>query len=119
VLARDTIRQEGPEAPAAAPPQPDVWVAPINALKAESAWFKQEALRVFELITLPVLQLFAAAMNFAAVALGSRGVFALPFKNIEEVRIKTPLLSTAGRATNESRAPAERPQTTQEGGTAQ
>lgn len=113
VLARDTIRQDGPAPQTTALPRPEeVWMAPINALKAESAWFKQEALRLFELITLPVLQLLAAAMNFASVALGSRPVFALPFNGIEELRIKT---SGSGRAANGSRAQAARPQPAQEG----
>lgn len=117
VLARDTIRQEGPPTQAPSLPQPDVWLAPINALKAETAWFKQEALRVFELITLPVLQVFAAAMNFAVVALGSRHVFSLPFKSIEAVRIQTPRLPGTGKAANGARTSTIRPQPAHEGGT--
>ncbi len=90
VLARDTIRQEAPatEAPATSVPNP--WQASINALKADTEYFKQEGRRVFELISLPVLQLFAAAVNFAVVAIGSRQMFALPFRSIDEVLAKTP-----------------------------
>lgn len=98
VLARDTIRQEGAGVDMPATSHTDVWHAPINALKAETNWFKQEARRVFELLSLPVLQLFAAAVNFAVVVIGSRQVFALPFKSIEEVQIKTPRLPGFGKA---------------------
>jgi len=98
VLARETIRQETAEPQSIPMAQTNAWQGPINALKAETAWFKQEGLRVFELISLPVLQLLAAAVNFAVVSLGSRQVFALPFKNIDEVRIKTPRLPGPGKA---------------------
>jgi hypothetical protein len=97
VLARETIRQESAQPTSAHVAQANVWSAPINALKAETNWFKQEGLRVFELISLPVLQLFAAAVNFAVVSLGSRQVFALPFRSIDEVQIKTPRLPGAAR----------------------
>ncbi len=117
VLSRDTIRQETPVPQEASYSQPEnVWLAPVNALKAETAWFKQEALRLFELITLPVLQLFAAAMNFAAVALGSRQMFALPFNNIEELRIKTLRPPGSGRAKNGGQVPAVHPQPAEQGG---
>jgi hypothetical protein len=107
VLARDTIRQESIQPVSSPIPQADVWRAPINALKTETNWFKQEANRVFELISLPVLQLFAAAVNFAVVALGSRQVFALPFKSIEEVQIKTPRLPGAAKAARSAAAQPE------------
>jgi hypothetical protein len=107
VLARDTIRQESIQPVSSPIPQADVWRAPINALKTETNWFKQEANRVFELISLPVLQLFAAAVNFAVVALGSRQVFALPFKSIEEVQIKTPRLPGAAKAARNAAAQPE------------
>ncbi|MBE0594361.1 MAG: hypothetical protein IH616_18385, partial [Gemmatimonadales bacterium] len=68
VLARETISQgemAGHVSPSA---QPGFWKAPVAALKAETEWFQREARTVFELLSLPVLQLVAAAVNFPVVA---------------------------------------------------
>jgi len=43
----------------------DVWKAPIAALKAQTEWLKKETREVFEVITVPVLQLLASGVNFA------------------------------------------------------
>ncbi|MDH4044437.1 MAG: hypothetical protein OEY20_11245 [Gemmatimonadota bacterium] len=90
VLARETISQGGTAGQVALVPQPEFWKAPVAALKAETEWFEREARKVFALLSLPVLQLVAAAMNFPVVALGSRPLFALPFRNLDEVLVKTP-----------------------------
>jgi len=117
VLARDTIRRhEEPDSQAVPLTQPDVWHGPVNALKTETAWFKQEARRLFELLSLPVLQLFAAAVNFGVVAIGSRPVFSLPFRSIDEVQIRTPRLPKLGKTVNAGRPATGRP--VPEGGTA-
>ena len=60
------------------------------ALKAEVEWFRAEARKVFELLSLPVLQLLAAVLNFAVVAVTSRPMFNLPFNSLEEVLSSTP-----------------------------
>jgi hypothetical protein len=52
---------------------------------------------VFELLSLPVLQLVAAAVNFPVVALGSRPLFALPFRSLDEVLVKTPRIGLGKR----------------------
>ncbi|HWZ29093.1 MAG TPA: hypothetical protein VNX15_11050 [Gemmatimonadales bacterium] len=78
--------------------QPDFWKAPIAALKAETEWFRKEAREVFELISLPVLQILAAALNFAVVVILGKPVFVLPFRNLEQVLASTPLLSGGGAA---------------------
>jgi hypothetical protein len=94
ILGRQTITQDG-AAPVAEPPvKADLWRAPIDALKKETAWFHEEAKRMFELLSLPVLQLLAAALNFAVVVMQSRPVFALPFKALDDMLAATPL---AGR----------------------
>ncbi len=72
----------------------DFWSGPIGALKAETEWFRQEARAAFELLSLPVLQLLAAALNFAVVVILSRPTFVLPFKNLDQVLAGTPLFST-------------------------
>jgi hypothetical protein len=69
---------------------PELWRAPIEALKAETKWFHEEARRMFELLSLPVLQLFAAALNFAVVTVQSRPMFMLPFKSLDDVLHATP-----------------------------
>ena len=78
--------------------QPDFWKAPIAALKAETEWFRKEAREAFELISLPVLQVLAAALNFAVVVILGKPVFVLPFRNLEQVLASTPLLSGGGAA---------------------
>src|SRR5688500_13529214 len=90
ILSRETISQEGGARHVPSPVQPEMWRAPVNALKAESAWFHEEAKRMFELLSLPVLQLLAAAINFAVVAVQSRPMFSLPFKSLEDILAATP-----------------------------
>jgi hypothetical protein len=90
VLARETI-SHGSSVDTPAPRQPEFWKAPIAALKAEIEWFKAEAREMFELLTLPVLQLLAAGFNFCLVLLLGRPLFTLPFRSLEEVLAATPL----------------------------
>ena len=90
VLARETISHGG-SVDIAPPRQPDFWKAPITALKAEMEWFKTEAREMFELLTLPVLQLMASGFNFWLVVLLGRPHFTLPFRSLEEVLAATPL----------------------------
>jgi len=75
----------------------DFWRGPVAALKAETEWFRQEAHQVFELLTLPVLQLLAAGLNFAVVVVLGRPVFALPFRSLDEVLASTPQVGAAPR----------------------
>jgi hypothetical protein len=90
VLARETISHGGP-VDMAPPRQPEFWKAPIAALKTETEWFKKEGKEMFELLTLPVLQLMAAGFNFCLVLLLGRPVFTLPFRSLEEVLAASPL----------------------------
>jgi hypothetical protein len=91
ILSRQTISQEDGVRIVASPVEPDLWRAPVNALKAETEWFHEEAKRMFELLSLPVLQLLAAAINFAVVAVQSRPMFSLPFKSLEDILATTPM----------------------------
>jgi hypothetical protein len=90
VLARETLSHSS-SADIAPPRQPEFWKAPIAALKAEVDWFKTEAREMFELLTLPVLQLLASGFNFWLVVLLGRPHFTLPFKTLEDVQAATPL----------------------------
>jgi hypothetical protein len=83
LLGRETVRQESPTA--AREVSVDALKGPIAALKAETEWFRSEARKVFELLSLPVLQLLAAAVNFAVVTVTSRPMFSLPFASLDEV----------------------------------
>ena len=74
VLARETISHGG-SVDIAPPKQPEFWRAPITALKAEVEWFKTEAREMFELLTLPVLQLMAVRVQLLAG--GAAGAAAL------------------------------------------
>ncbi|HVD33872.1 MAG TPA: hypothetical protein VNC19_09875 [Gemmatimonadales bacterium] len=90
ILARETL-SHGSSSDMAAPRQAEFWKAPIAALKSEIDWFKKEAREMFELLTLPVLQLLASGFNFWLVVLLSRPHFTLPFRSLEEVLAATPL----------------------------
>src|SRR3954470_15798433 len=92
VLARETISRQGGSVDMAPPKQTaEFWRAPITALKAEVEWFKKEGREMFELLTLPVLQLLASGFNFWLVVLLGRPLFTLPFRSLEEVLAATPL----------------------------
>jgi len=90
VLSRQPVEHEAPVKVAPAAPHPSLWREPVNALKAETAWFHEEAKRMFELLTLPVLQLFAAAINFAVIVVQSQPMFELPFTSLDDVLATTP-----------------------------
>ena len=91
VLARETISRDSGGADMSPPRQPEFWKAPIAALKSETEWFKKEGREMFELLSLPVLQLLASGFNFMLVVLLSRPHFALPFRSLDEVLASTPL----------------------------
>jgi hypothetical protein len=89
ILGRQPLSVEGAGAHGAAPAMADYWKGPIAALKAEREWFRKEGREMFELVSLPVLQVVAAGMNFLFVLFTGRGHFTLPFKSIDEVLTAT------------------------------
>jgi hypothetical protein len=98
ILARETLSHGG-SSDLTPPRQPEFWKAPIAALKAEIDWFKTEAKEMFELLTLPVLQLLAAGFNFWLVVLLGRPHFTLPFRSLEDVQAATPFTVDRKNAT--------------------
>ena len=68
-----------------------MWRAPLEAMKAETAWFKKEGRRGVELASLPVLQLLAMAVNFPVVVISAQPVFTFPLKSLSEVLADTPI----------------------------
>ncbi|MFL5561729.1 MAG: hypothetical protein ACJ79K_09670 [Gemmatimonadaceae bacterium] len=91
ILSRQTLTQDDGGRVVVRPPDPGIWREPVNALKAETAWFHEEARRMLELLSLPVLQLLAAALNFAVVAVQSRPMFTLPFRTLDDILAATPM----------------------------
>jgi hypothetical protein len=89
LLGRQPLVVEGMAAHGSGPVQPDYWKGPIAALKAEREWFRKESRELFELASLPVLQVVAAGMNFLFVVFTGRGYFSLPFKSIDDVLAAT------------------------------
>ena len=73
----------------------DFWKGPISALKAEREWFRKEGREVFELMSLPILQLLAAGFNFGVVLITGRPHFALPFRSLDDVLASTPFSGKA------------------------
>ena len=80
----------GQEAPVRETPSPKLWKQPIEAMKAETAWFRKEGRRGVELASLPVLQLLAMAVNFPVVAISSQPVFTFLLKSLNDVLADTP-----------------------------
>lgn len=93
VLSRQTISREGEVVDAGRAPV--AWRGPIDALKADTEWFKREAREVFELASLPVLQLLAAGFNFGVVVIAGRPWFSLPFRSLDAVMAATPFIVPA------------------------
>jgi hypothetical protein len=85
LLGRQAFAVEGAAGHGPAPQMADYWKGPIAALKAEREWFRKEGRELFELASLPVLQVVAAALNFLFVVFTGRGHFTLPFKSIDDV----------------------------------
>jgi len=93
ILGRQNIPGAAGKGPTTMDVGPDFWRGPIAALKEEAEYFKKEAREVFELLTLPVLQLLAAAVNFAVVVVLGRPLFTLPFRTLDQVLANTPLIA--------------------------
>ncbi len=99
LLGRQAFGHEhGAGAPSSGSGVADFWQGPISALKKDTEWFKKEAKEVFELMSLPILQLLAAGFNFGVVVITGRPHFSLPFRAIEDVLAATPF---AGKAATE------------------
>src|SRR6266571_2759095 len=88
LLGRQAFAVEG-SVPHGTAAVPDYWKGPISALKAEREWFRKESRELFELASLPVLQVVASGMNFLFVVFTGRGHFTLPFKSIDDVLAAT------------------------------
>ncbi len=61
------------------------WQAPVRDFKLEIEWLHGKSDEVLGYLTLPVLQVLAAALNFAMIVLASRTIFNLPLNSLKEV----------------------------------
>jgi hypothetical protein len=104
VLSRETISQAEPAAAEAPAVRARHFKDAVTALQAEVGWFKAEGRHVFELLSLPVLQLVAVAMNFVLVLVLAQPAFRLPFSGLDEVLAAT---SSLGRNGVDRRRPAK------------
>jgi hypothetical protein len=85
ILSRETISQQEATMPAQLTPQGNVIGDAVATLKKEIAWFKEEGRHVAELLSLPILQLLAVALNFPIVVVRGDPIFQLPFRSLDEV----------------------------------
>jgi hypothetical protein len=79
---------DAPEGRATAMPEtstPAWWRGPLEDFKREIDWLHEKSDQLLEYLALPVLTLFAGALNFAMVLLTGRPLFTLPFKGLKEV----------------------------------
>lgn len=84
ISRRPMVSPEG--VPAPEPVEPSLWWrAPVQDFKAEIGWLHEKSDQLLEYLTLPVLQVMAAALNFALILVTSRPIFTLPLKGLKEV----------------------------------
>jgi hypothetical protein len=85
ISRRPLTASAGAELHAAAPATPDWWDPPLQDFKNEIEWLHAKSDRLLEYLSLPVLHVVAAAVNFGLVLVVSRPIFQLPFKHLEEI----------------------------------
>jgi hypothetical protein len=85
ILSRETISQQEASMPAQLTPQVHVIGDAVATLKQEIDWFKEEGRHLMELVSLPILQLLAVALNFPIVVVRGDPMFRLPFRTLDEV----------------------------------
>jgi len=109
VLARDTLAVESSLSPPPMAPGPDWWRGPIDALKSENKWFRAKSKEILALLSLPVLQLLAQAVNCATTVIAARPAFKLPFTDLESVMAKDTLIQVLRGGVNYASPAASEP----------
>ncbi len=84
--------------PAQLPLPASIVTEAIAGFKREIEWFKQEGRHVAEVLSLPILQLFAVAVNFAVIVVRGEQLFRLPFQSLDDVLASTSLAVREGGA---------------------
>ena len=85
ISRRPLAQQDGPETPIPGEETVNWWRSPIQDFKAEVQWLHSKSEEVLEYLTLPILQVLAAALNFTVILLTSSPVMSLPLKNLKDV----------------------------------
>ena len=73
--------------------EPHWWQAPLQDFKRETDWLHEKSEELLEYLALPVLHLFAAALNFCMILVTARPIFSLPFGSLKEVMKAKALLT--------------------------
>ena len=84
-----------PERWAAPAPGEAGWRAAVDECRQEIEWLHDKGDQLLEYLSLPVLHLLAAALNFAMILTASRPAFALPFKSLKEITETRDILAVA------------------------
>lgn len=96
ILSRETISTQEAAIPANLPLPGSIVTEAINGFKKEMEWFKQEGRHVAEVLSLPILQLFAVAVNFPVTVVRGDPIFRLPFQSLDDVLANTPFAVREG-----------------------
>jgi len=78
------------------------WRPSLDDFRHDVDWLHDKSEQVLELISLPVLQLLAAALNFAMILIAGHVAFGVPFRNLHEATDARDLEATV-------HAPARKP----------
>jgi len=78
------------------------WRPVLDDFRRDIDWLHDKSEQVLELIALPVLQILAAALNFAMILVAGHAAFGIPFKNLHAVTEARDLEATV-------HAPARKP----------
>jgi hypothetical protein len=72
------------------------WKQPIQDFKNEIDWLHRKFNELLEFLTLPILQVLAAIINFVMILLTARPIFNLPFKELKDVMDTKEILVARG-----------------------
>ncbi len=88
LISRQPVEQAREGQREAAPDVQEVsswWKQPLQEFKNEIDWLHQKFNELLEFLTLPILQVLAAIINFIMILLTARPIFNLPFKELKDV----------------------------------
>jgi len=88
LISRRPVEQAAGGAREAAPEAAELsrwWQTPLQDFKNEIDWLHRKFNELLEFLTLPILQVLAAILNFCMILLTARPVFNLPFKALKDV----------------------------------
>jgi len=96
LISRRPVEQAGEGAREAVPQAAELsrwWQRPIQDFKNEIDWLHRKFNELLEFLTLPILQVLAAILNFCMILLTARPIFNLPFRALKDVMDTREILS--------------------------